>query len=243
MSTDSKKIGLLMVGLLVSGLFVALGNWQLGRANDKTEALTRFTSRAQSPAVNLAEYNVRDIANAVGRSAFTNGVYRPRTTVLLDNQTLGGRIGYLVYTAYRIGLTDQHILVNRGWIAAYADPRRLPELGPEPINLTVSGRLSDPPAEGIRLRGAEIAESIDEGVWRVQRIDFLALAKLFDLEIIGSTLLLDNAMPNGFIRNWTPPGEDQARHLAYAFQWFALALAVFVISVGLFVRSKRHPHT
>ena len=62
MSADSKKIGLLMVGLLVSGLFVALGNWQLGRANEKTEALTRFTSRAQSPAVNLAEYNVRDIA-------------------------------------------------------------------------------------------------------------------------------------------------------------------------------------
>ena len=84
---------------------------------------------------------------------------------------------------------------------------------------------------------------MDEGVWRVQRIDFLALAKLFDLKIIGSTLLLDNAMPNGFIRNWTPPGEDQARHLAYAFQWFALALAVFVISVGLFVRSKRRPHS
>ena len=243
MSADSKRIGLLMLGILISGLFVALGNWQLARANEKSEALERFNSRGQSPAMNLAKFNVTDIAGVVGRSAFANGGYRAGTTVLLDNQSLGNRIGYLVYTAYRIADTDQHILVNRGWVAALADPRQIPDLGPEPVASAVSGRLSNPPSVGIRLRGSEIAEPMDESVWRVQRIDFLTLANLFDLKIIGSTLLLDNAMPNGFIRNWTPPGTDQARHLGYAFQWFALALALFVISVGLFVRSKRRPHS
>lgn len=243
MSADSKRIGLLTVGILISGLFVALGNWQLGRANQKSATLEQFNSRAQSPAMDLAKFNVTDIASVVGRSAFTKGGYRASTTVLLDNQSLGGRIGYLVYTAYRIAKTDLHILVNRGWVAALPDPRRLPELGPEPTGSKVSGRLSDPPSEGIRLRGTEIAEPMSDGVWRVQRIDFPALQTLFDVEIIGTTLLLDNAMPNGFVRNWTAPGTDQARHLAYAFQWFALALAVFVISVGLFVRSKRTTRT
>lgn len=243
MSADSKRIGLLAVGILVSGLFVALGNWQLARANEKSAALDRFNTRAQSPAMNLDKFNIKDIASVVGRSAFTKGGYRAGTTVLLDNQSLGGRIGYLVYTAYRIAKTDLHVLVNRGWIAALPDPRRLPDLGPEPIDSAVSGRLSDPPSVGIRLQGAEIAEPMGDGVWRVQRIDFPVLAKLFDVEIIGATLLLDNAMPNGFIRNWTPPGADQARHLAYAFQWFAMALAVFVISVGLFVRSQRRTQT
>ena len=124
MSADSKRIGLLTVGILISGLFVALGNWQLGRANQKSATLEQFNSRAQSPAMDLAKFNVTDIASVVGRSAFTKGGYRASTTVVLDNQSLGGRIGYLVYTAYRIAKTDLHILVNRGWVAALPDPRR-----------------------------------------------------------------------------------------------------------------------
>ncbi|GIS69822.1 MAG: hypothetical protein CM1200mP9_06430 [Gammaproteobacteria bacterium] len=93
------------------------------------------------------------------------------------------------------------------------------------------------------MRGTEIAEPMSDGVWRVQRIDFPALQTLFDVEIIGTTLLLDKPCPMASFEIGPPPGADQARHLAYAFQWFALALAVFVISVGLFVRSKRiHGH-
>ena len=83
MSADSKRIGLLMLGILISGLFVALGNWQLARANEKSEALERFNSRGQSPAMNLAKFNVTDIAGVVGRSAFTNGGYRAGTTLSL----------------------------------------------------------------------------------------------------------------------------------------------------------------
>lgn len=243
MTAGSTRIGLLILGLVVSGLFISLGNWQLGRATEKSVALTLFENRAASPTIQLDRIDIATLTFKVGHSALTIGTYRPGTTVLLDNQSLGGRIGYLVYTAYRIGETANHILVNRGWIEARADPRRLPEIGPTPTSPMVKGRLSAPPAEGIRLQGAETIEPMGTGIWRVQHINFDSLAKHFGLDLVPVTLLLNNDMPNGFVRNWLPPGADQAKHLGYAFQWFALALALVVISVGLFVRSKKQART
>jgi surfeit locus 1 family protein len=54
---------------------------------------------------------------------------------------------------------------------------------------------------------------LDESTW----------AKAADL------VLLDADQPDGYVRIWAPPGFPPMRHTAYAVQWFALALALFVI--------------
>jgi len=239
MSDRSKRFGLLILGLVVTAIFVNLGNWQLERAAGKREALARFEGHAQSPAVDLEGIERSKIMSRVGQLAFANGDYRRDTVAILDNQSLGGRTGYLVYTAYRIGQTDRHILVNRGWVEANANRYQLPKIVTNPLSPTVTGRLSTPPSEGIRLAGADRIESMGQGILRVQNIDFDALSSALDIDLLPISLLLDNEMPGGFIRNWQPPGLDATRHFGYAFQWFALALAVALISVGLFVRSMK----
>jgi cytochrome oxidase assembly protein ShyY1 len=45
-------------------------------------------------------------------------------------------------------------------------------------------------------------------------------------------LLLDADAASGFVREWTPNVMPPARHRAYAFQWFAFALAALVIFIG-----------
>ena len=239
MSDRSKRVGLLILGLVVTAIFVNLGNWQLERGEGKRAALARFEDHARSPAFDLEGIEKSKILDKVGQSAFANGGYRLDTVTILDNQLLGGRTGYLVYTAYRIGQTDRHVLVNRGWVEANPDRYQLPEIAANPLSPHVTGRLSAPPSEGIRLAGADMIESMGQGIWRVQKIDFDALSSSFGLDLLPVSLLLDNGMPGGFIRNWRPPGLDATRHFGYAFQWFALALAVALISVGLFVRSMK----
>ena len=239
MSDRSKRVGLLILGLVVTAIFVNLGNWQLERAGGKRAALARFEDRAQSPAVDLEGIERSQIMTRVGQLAFANGGYRGDAVAILDNQSLGGRTGYLVYTAYRIGRTDRHILVNRGWVEANANRYQLPKIDTNPISPNVTGRLSTPPSEGISLAGADMIEPMGQGIWRVQKIDFDALSSALGIDLLSISLLLDNEMPGGFVRNWQPPGLDANRHFGYAFQWFALALAVALISVGLFVRSMK----
>ena len=58
-------------------------------------------------------------------------------------------------------------------------------------------------------------------------------------ELIPITLLLEAFATEGFDRDWTPPGNGEARHLGYAFQWFALAVTVVVVSVIILLRRTK----
>ena len=62
---------------------------------------------------------------------------------------------------------------------------------------------------------AEIARLLGESAW----------TSATDL------VLLDPGEPDGYVRKWTAPGFPPVRHVAYAVQWFALALTLAVIYV------------
>ena len=42
-------------------------------------------------------------------------------------------------------------------------------------------------------------------------------------------VLLDADQPDGYVREWRPPGLPPERHLGYAVQWYSLATALVVI--------------
>jgi surfeit locus 1 family protein len=51
-------------------------------------------------------------------------------------------------------------------------------------------------------------------------------------------VLLDPGEPDGYVRDWSPPGFPPIRHIGYAVQWFALALTLFILWV---VTNLRRP--
>ena len=55
----------------------------------------------------------------------------------------------------------------------------------------------------------------------------------------ADVVLLDADQPDGYGRRWQPPGFPPLRHLAYAVQWFGLALALAVIYVVTNFRKGR----
>ena len=230
------KIGLLATALIVTVCFSGLGLWQLDRAAEKRLVVGKFESRA-STELNLNrcddERGVLPGYRAVGRGRYSD------TTILLENQLHRGRAGYLVYTAFEFDGCDRSLLINRGWIGTTADRNRIPDVDIPGSPQLVSGRLSLPPTVGLRLSGSEIVEHLEKEKWRVQSVEFVKLTSLLSHELRPITLLLDDDAQHGFIRDWVPPANDEVRHLGYAFQWFALAITLLIVSIFLTVRNLR----
>lgn len=229
------RIGLIAVALSITALFIALGMWQLDRAAHKRATFAEFENRGNAPPVDLNQAGVNDGAELAGYRAAAAGQYH-EATILLDNQLHRGRAGYLVFTAFALDGRKESVLVNRGWIRAEPDRSHVPELTTPTLSQRLGGRLSPPPPRGLRLRGGDLIERLTDGMWRVQGIDYAALTAIVGIELLPITVLLDGDAPDGFVRAWMPPGSDETRHLGYAFQWFAMAVAVVIVTVVVAVR-------
>ena len=68
---------------------------------------------------------------------------------------------------------------------------------------------------------------------RIGATDSKTRAQLLDA---AELVLLDADQPDGYLRQWQPPGFPPLRHTAYAVQWFGLALALGIIYLVTNVR-------
>ena len=232
------SIGLLALALGLSALLIALGMWQLQRAEEKRTTLAEFELRGAAAMVDLNRTGNDDAGSLAGYRAAATG-HTLYVTILPDNKPQHGPSRPVVYTLFALDGGKPSILVNRGWIGAQADRSRVPRFDTPTTSQRLEGRLSRPPATGLRFEGSELIERMADDVWRVQHIDFPGLSTSLGEDFLAITMLLDAEAPAGFVRAWTPPGSDEARHLGYAFQWFAMALAVMVIAVVLTLRSYK----
>ena len=211
-------------------LLCSLGFWQLDRAAGKETALMRFEA---------ARATVLD-ATALGRGpvefarVVLGGRYDPVHQFLQDNRTHQGRSGYHVLTPFR---TSSHgaVLVNRGWVPASPDRSSLPEITAPRGTVRLQGM--------VRLAREDLFVLGDTGYsapgWPrvVQRVELDAMQRALGYPLAGWLVALDPAAPNGYVREWkAAPGLTADRHRGYAFQWFALAAALFAIWVAVNVK-------
>ena len=123
--------------------FVALGNWQARRGDEKRAAAAELEKKRVS----------------------LRGVFRPEFTVLLDNKVRNHRTGYEVVTPLR--LDGEDVLVLRGWIEAGRTRDAVPEVRTPSGPLSVEGialerlprvmPLKDDPKSRVR-QGIELEE-------------------------------------------------------------------------------------
>src|SRR5690606_38403856 len=125
-SPPSMAVGWAAALLLAAG-FTALGNWQLGRQQEKQAMLDEVaaTIAARSP---LALAAAADPARARGYEWVAgNGHFAEAPAVLLDNQQRGGRAGVRAYRAFVPESGSAPLLVELGWLPLPGD-RTLPEV-------------------------------------------------------------------------------------------------------------------
>ncbi|MCK5478893.1 MAG: SURF1 family protein, partial [Methylococcales bacterium] len=165
------------------------------------------------------------------------GEYDEQHQFLIDNQIVNGQAGYFVMTPLKIDGVNKTVLVNRGWVALNKDRQILPKLSVTTLNTTLKGRINNFPVVGIRLAGAEIPTEGWPSV--VQVVDINILSKKLSVSLLPFQIELNADMNNGYKREWKkstimPP----EKHIAYAVQWFGLAITLTVLFIWFSIKVK-----
>jgi surfeit locus 1 family protein len=212
-------------------LALGLGNWQLRRAEEKKALYASFDSASLSAgAVPVDELEP-------GTPAFTPvtayGRFDSQKQVLLDAMMDEGRTGYQVVTPLlREGLPA--VLVNRGWVPAASDRAVLPDLEVAENERRVTGFMGHLPEPAMRL-----ADTAGESAgWpRVALYPTREQVEhMLGYPVLEAVILLGPEQADGYRRGWRPQLLSPDRHLGYAMQWFAIALALIVIYVVVNLR-------
>lgn len=230
---EPRRLPLLFVMLVLSIAFVLLGRWQLQRAAFNRAQSERFETAATLPEIR-GSVSVDELPSLRFRQMRLQGRYADVPQILLDNMTHAGQVGYQVLTPFRTR-AGTLVLVNRGFVAAGASRSELPDvrIGQTPRELT--GRVDILPRAGLDL-DTPLPDD------RSAPLVVLSYPDLADIEaVLGEPvepfqLLLDPAADDGFLRDWGPPPNLHDRNIAYAVQWFGLALAALVIGLGAVLR-------
>ncbi|MCG7200369.1 SURF1 family protein [Marinobacter pelagius] len=213
--------------MLFSGFFlpllIGLGFWQLDRAGQKQAMLDGWQQQAQTlPWPQLIEGEVRS-----GKPVRVTGLYGDHTW-LLDNRTRDGVPGYEVITDFH-PLEGPPVLVNRGWIQAPRNRERLPQIDTPEGLLELAGRLADYPVPPVL---AESDQAEQEWPRRVQRLPRAAAGHAVE-GLPAVIIRLDSGQqPGAFRADWTPDLMGPGTHYGYAAQWFALAVALTILTVA-----------
>ncbi len=217
---------LLTAALLV--LLLSLGRWQLHRADEKRALYDAFATGSGS---------TQSIDSATGpleryRRVEAAGHYDPTGQILIDNMIAAdGRAGYFVITPFTMS-DGASILVNRGWIPLGASRAELPAVEVPAGERHIRARVDQLPRPGIRMGQPQpLAPPFPIRAAFPSLRDIQAVLARRTWSRSGEVLLLDAHEPDGYRREWAAPGFPPIRHIAYAVQWFGLALALSVIYI------------
>ena len=218
--------------LMACAAFGRLSLWQLDRAAEKVETQQALELRSSDNAQPLedipAAYLYPSNAELLNRHVSLKGEFVNQRTILLLAEFFDGQIGYGVVTPFRLGSTNQLVLVHRGWTTGVLPANTPPNLRPVegPVELTAQIYV---PAENARVNSVQI----DVSVWplRMRRLDIDAISDILDEPLFPFEVRLTEQQPGGLARHWPAVHINVNQNLSYAVQWFALAMLVLFVSV------------
>jgi surfeit locus 1 family protein len=215
-------------------LTLALGQWQIGRAAYKENLQQRFDAQSREPALRVGGEPVeRD--SILFRRVEVRGEFVPQHTVFVDNRIYKHQPGLHVATPLRIAGSQRHVLVNRGWVAGNRD-RSLPQ-----VSTPAGEQLVQGVAVAYSERYLELSTQVDEGRIRQNLVlDRYRQETGLELQpfVIQQDSVTNDTANDGLVRVWSRPDLGRNTHLAYAFQWYALSLAVLIYYLVTHVKRR-----
>jgi cytochrome oxidase assembly protein ShyY1 len=225
-----------LVVVLLAVAFVFLGRWQLHRHEAKVvrNALVGANYTREPVALDavLARPDVPLPADRQWTQVRVTGVYEPEHQVLVRNRPLDGEFGYEVVVPLRTP-SGAALLVDRGWVPPgekFVAPDAVPAAPAGTVTVVVRLRPGEPPLDRTPPPGQEL------------RIDLGRLAAVAGGTVYRGAygvLAAESPAPARAPAPLPRPDADLGPHLAYAVQWWAAAVAAFVLLGVYAVREVR----
>jgi surfeit locus 1 family protein len=222
-------IALTLIGI---ALFVRLGVWQLDRAQEAQTLLDAFGHASNAAFEDFATVSFNPPGSRFPHVR-VRGHYVTGRGYLRDEQLRAGRLGVEAFAVFAADGSAPQLLVDRGWIAWSHAPGSQPALPSLPEgDVELRGTYAPFPGSGLRVGGNVLST---QTAWPklTLAVDHDEIAADLKHALLPRVLLLDADPASGFERSWIPAMMPPARHTAYAFQWFAFAVAALAIFVLL----------
>lgn len=230
----------LLIFICLLALLLRLGFWQLSRAHEKRDFLANQQEMMQRETLPLANL-LADNQELRYRRVLLEGHYDTEHQFLLDNQFNASKVGYLVLTPFILAADGQVLMVNRGWVVMNKDRKQLPDISFKPAQgiQTIVGIINHFPQVGMILEGADEPGKGWPSV--VQLVNPLKIKQKLQQSILDFQVQLSAKQPYGYVREWKintriPP----EKHVAYAFQWFALAVTLTFLAFWLSYKAYKN---
>lgn len=212
---------------IVGGAFVALfvwaGSWQAGKAGAKRDEIAAFAAKPSFRSYTSGN-TVRESEGLQVR-----GTWLGDRQILLDNIIVDSRVGHYVLTPFETAPDEPLLIVNRGFLPAREAGVTASDIEIAGTSREVLGRVGRLPRTGYRM-GEAIPEVLNWPVHAVYPV-YEDIEITLGREVQRFVLLLDPEDASGFARDWKPAGLSPGRHMAYAVQWFGMAIVLSVLLV------------
>jgi surfeit locus 1 family protein len=235
-----------LASLLLFLFLLALGFWQLDRADQKQAISDDYNFKTALEPINLnnASGAALTLNTLFWRRCTINGRYDGSQVFLLDNQIVNGVAGYYVYSRFIVSDTNINLLINRGWVAMGDYRNHVPRF--EPVDsgpVTITGQIAAyPPLPGIiRDKVLSGQEVLAPGIFRIQQITEDGMEQILGTDLLSVIVRLDAGETHGFWREWTPPVSGRELHLGYAYQWFAMAAVFVLVFLSIYLQPPELP--
>lgn len=234
-----KRLGLVFITVMGFALLVKLGLWQLSRGEEKLALMQQLEVQGQQQ-LSWTELLLQVDADLAGTRLVIEVTPQPQQSLLLDNRTFEGKVGYQWLLPVEVASGQPWLLLDLGFVAAGNDRRVLPDLPEVAGKLAIEGRLY---RLGVNpLSSSLLAENL-AGATRIQAVNFTELEAQLGQPILPWLVMVEEPAQLGFPRRWQPISLSPEKHQGYALQWFGLAIAWLVIAAILIRRSVREPQT
>nr|WP_255432041.1 SURF1 family protein [Pantoea sp. Ap-967] len=225
----------LLVFALLPGL-IALGCWQLGRADEKRALLTTYAEREVEPPV--ATSQLPQTPDPAYRRVRLFGRFDAEHSILLDNSMRDGQAGVELLQPFHDQASGLWLLVNRGWLP-WPD-RRVPVTFTTPDQaLALDATVYVAPGKTFQLHPDPVG-----GQWPhlLTAVDPATLWQQLDREGFAHELRLEPGAAS-YRLGWPIVALGPEKHLGYAVQWFALATALVLLYLYFgWHHKKEKPH-
>ncbi|MGJ7551945.1 SURF1 family protein [Pseudomonas alloputida] len=225
----------LVVLALLPGL-IALGCWQLGRADEKRALLDTYAEREVAPALPTSQ--LQQTQDAAYRRVRLYGLFDAEHSLLLDNSMRDGQAGVELLQPFHDQPSGLWLLVNRGWLP-WPD-RRVPVQFTTPEQpMALDATVYVAPGKTFQLHPDPLG-----GQWPhlLTAVDAVQLWQQLDREGFAHELRLETG-PAAYRLGWPIVALGPEKHLGYAVQWFALATALVLLYLYFgWHHKKEKPH-